>query len=43
MFRTNDPAHPGVQKVMEQGAVNLAGPVKVAVRLVLPGDVQGNL
>jgi sulfate adenylyltransferase len=29
VFRTNDPAHPGVQKVMEQGAVNLAGPVKV--------------
>jgi len=25
VFRTTDPAHPGVQKVMEQGAVNLAG------------------
>ncbi len=29
VFRTTDPTHPGVQKVMEQGAVNLAGPVKV--------------
>lgn len=29
VFRTNDPAHPGVKMVMEQGAVNLAGPVKV--------------
>ncbi len=25
VFRTTDPAHPGVQKVMEQGDVNLAG------------------
>jgi sulfate adenylyltransferase len=25
VFRTTDPAHPGVQKVMEQGPVNLAG------------------
>jgi sulfate adenylyltransferase len=29
VFRTNDEKHPGVQKVMEQGPVNLAGPVKV--------------
>ncbi len=29
VFRTTDPAHPGVQMVMEQGEVNLAGPVKV--------------
>jgi sulfate adenylyltransferase len=29
VFRTTDPKHPGVQKVMEQGAWNLAGPVKV--------------
>ena len=29
IFRTNDEKHPGVQKVMEQGPVNLAGPVKV--------------
>ena len=27
VFRTNDPKHPGVEKVMGQGAVNLAGPV----------------
>jgi sulfate adenylyltransferase len=27
VFRTTDPAHPGVQKVMEQGEVNLAGRV----------------
>ena len=29
VFKTDDPAHPGVKMVMEQGAVNLAGPVKV--------------
>ncbi|HEX3607946.1 MAG TPA: sulfate adenylyltransferase [Candidatus Dormibacteraeota bacterium] len=29
VFRTDDPAHPGVAKVMEQGPVNLAGPVRV--------------
>jgi len=29
VFTTTDQAHPGVQKVMEQAAVNLAGPVKV--------------
>ena len=29
VFRTNDPAHPGVKMVMQQGALNLAGPVKV--------------
>ena len=29
VFRTTDPAHPGVQMVMDQPAVNLAGPVKV--------------
>ncbi|MHB1565703.1 MAG: sulfate adenylyltransferase [Acidiferrobacter sp.] len=29
VFKTTDPAHPGVKMVMEQGAVNLAGPVKV--------------
>jgi len=27
VYRTTDPAHPGVQKVMEQGPVNLAGRV----------------
>jgi sulfate adenylyltransferase len=29
VFRTNDADHPGVQMVMAQGEVNLAGPVKV--------------
>jgi len=29
VFRTADPGHPGVKMVMEQGEVNLAGPVKV--------------
>ena len=27
VYRTTDPDHPGVQKVMQQGDVNLAGPV----------------
>ncbi len=29
VFRTTDPAHPGVKMVMQQPEVNLAGPVKV--------------
>jgi len=29
VYRTTDAAHPGVQKVLEQGAVNLGGPVTV--------------
>jgi sulfate adenylyltransferase len=29
VFRTDDAEHPGVKMVMEQGEVNLAGPVKV--------------
>ena len=29
VFKTADPAHPGVKMVMDQGEVNLAGPVKV--------------
>ena len=29
VFKTTDPKHPGVKLVMEQGEVNLAGPVKV--------------
>jgi sulfate adenylyltransferase len=29
VFRTVDPAHPGVKMVMEQPAVNLAGPIRV--------------
>jgi sulfate adenylyltransferase len=41
VFKTNDPAHPGVQKVMEQGAVNLAGPVKVLSELDFPTTFKG--
>lgn len=29
IFRTTDPEHPGVKMVMEQGDINLAGPVQV--------------
>ncbi len=29
VFKTTDPAHPGVKMVMAQGEINLAGPVKV--------------
>ena len=32
VYRTVDPAHPGVKMVMDQGAVNLAGPVRVLSR-----------
>ena len=29
VFKTTDAEHPGVKMVMEQGEVNLAGPIKV--------------
>ena len=29
VYKTTDPKHPGVKMVMEQGEVNLAGPIKV--------------
>lgn len=41
VFRTNDAAHPGVQKVMEQEAVNLAGPVKVLSESFFPKMFEG--
>ena len=41
VFRTVDKAHPGVQKVMEQGPVNLAGPVKVLSESYYPEMFQG--
>jgi sulfate adenylyltransferase len=41
VFRTNDPAHPGVQKVMEQGGTNLAGPVKVLSESYYPEMFKG--
>jgi sulfate adenylyltransferase len=36
VFRTDDMEHPGVQKVMEQGKYNLAGPVKVFSEGIFP-------
>ena len=36
VFRTVDPSHPGVRRVLEQGAVNLAGPVKLLSRGEFP-------
>jgi sulfate adenylyltransferase len=41
IFRTTDPAHPGVQKVFEQDAVNLAGPVKVLSESYFPKMFEG--
>lgn len=41
VFRTTDPKHPGVQKVMEQGCVNLAGPVKVVSESYYPEMFAG--
>ena len=41
IFTTNDPEHPGVAKVMEQKAVNLAGPVKVLSEGSYPEDFKG--
>jgi sulfate adenylyltransferase len=36
IFRTNDPQHPGVAKVMAQGEFNISGPVKVFNELDYP-------
>jgi sulfate adenylyltransferase len=41
VFRTTDPAHPGVAKVMAQGAVNLAGPVAVLSEGHYPQTYKG--
>lgn len=41
VFRTADPAHPGVQKLLEQGPVNLAGPVKVLSESYYPETFPG--
>ena len=38
VFTTADSEHPGVQKVMEQGPVNLAGPVKVLSESYYPEE-----
>jgi sulfate adenylyltransferase len=41
VFKTTDPAHPGVQKVMEQAPINLAGPVKVISESFFPEEFKG--
>ena len=41
IFWTTDPAHPGVQKVMEQPEINLAGPVKVFSESYYPERYKG--
>ena len=41
VFRTTDPAHPGVQKVMEQGEVNLAGRVMALSEGHFPETYKG--
>ena len=41
VFRTADPAHPGVQKVMQQGPVNLGGTVKVLSESYYPEMFKG--
>lgn len=38
VFKTTDAEHPGVKMVMEQGEVNLAGPVKVLSQGRFPSD-----
>ncbi|MBI5533803.1 MAG: sulfate adenylyltransferase [Deltaproteobacteria bacterium] len=41
VFRTLDPEHPGVKKVMEQGNVNLGGPVRVISESYYPEMFRG--
>ena len=41
VFRTNDQKHPGVQKIMQQGPVNLAGPVKALSESFFPEEFKG--
>jgi sulfate adenylyltransferase len=41
VFRTDDPKHPGVEKVMAQGPVNLAGRVSAVSEGVYPKQYQG--
>ena len=42
VFKTTDVEHPGVRMVMEQGDVNLAGPIRVLSTSYF-GDEFGNL
>ncbi len=41
VFRTEDPAHPGVKMVLEQKPVNLGGPVKVLGESTFPTEFAG--
>ena len=41
VYRTLDPKHPGVEKVMAQEPVNLAGPVKVLNEGIYPSTYKG--
>src|SRR5580693_3738788 len=41
VFRTNDSKHPGVQKVMKQAPVNLAGPVRALSESFFPEMFKG--
>lgn len=41
VFKTDDPRHPGVAKVMAQGEVNLGGPVKVISEGEYPRRFKG--
>ena len=41
MFRTDDPKHPGVAKVLSQGAVNLAGRVTALSEGIYPHQYKG--
>lgn len=41
VFGTTDPKHPGVQKVLEQGPVNLGGPVRVVSEGCFPDTYAG--
>ncbi len=41
VFKTDDTEHPGVLKVMDQGNVNLAGPVKVFGEGKFPAEFEG--
>ena len=43
IFRTTDPKHPGVEKVMGQAEVNLAGRVTALSEGIYPEAVQGPL
>jgi sulfate adenylyltransferase len=41
VFKTTDPEHPGVAKVMQQKEVNLAGPVKALSEGYFPQEFKG--